>query len=116
MMKFGIQFRQGDIILVPFPFTDLSTAKQRPALIISKNNYNSKTDDIIICGITSNLKDSNYSVLIANSDLSSGNLITPSRVKLDKIFTLNKSKVIRKFGAVREEVISKIKLELNNMF
>ena len=47
MMKFGIQFRQGDIILVPFPFTDLSTAKQRPALVISKNNYNSKTDDII---------------------------------------------------------------------
>ncbi len=41
-MKYGTQYEQGEIIIVPFPFTDLSTIKQRPILIISKNNIITK--------------------------------------------------------------------------
>ncbi len=54
-MMYGTIFEPGDIILVNVPFTNFIESKQRPALILSNPNYNSKSDDIIICGITSNL-------------------------------------------------------------
>ncbi len=43
----------GDIVLVPFPFTDQSTVKKRPAVIVSSNAYNKKKPDIIIMAVTS---------------------------------------------------------------
>jgi mRNA interferase MazF len=49
-MTFGIKYEQGDIVVVPFPFTDLSEVKQRPVLILSKKNASLY---VITCGITS---------------------------------------------------------------
>jgi mRNA interferase MazF len=43
----------GDIILVPFPFTDQSTSKKRPAVVISSNHYNTERPDLIIMAVTS---------------------------------------------------------------
>ncbi len=60
----GIQYKQGEIILVPFPFTDLSGIKQRPVLVLSNGGYNTLSSDIITCGITSNLNDRSYGILI----------------------------------------------------
>ena len=46
-----INYKRGDVILVPFPFSDQSTTKKRPAVIISSNNYNNISPDIIIMAI-----------------------------------------------------------------
>lgn len=46
-------FSRGSVVLVPFPFTDLSAAKRRPALVVSSGEYNAATDDVIIAQITS---------------------------------------------------------------
>jgi mRNA interferase MazF len=43
------------VVLVPFPFTDLSDAKRRPALVVSSDEYGAVTDDVIIAQITSKL-------------------------------------------------------------
>ncbi|MGD0814812.1 MAG: type II toxin-antitoxin system PemK/MazF family toxin [Verrucomicrobiota bacterium] len=48
-------FRRGDIILVPFPFTDLSSTKQRPALIVSSDALNAASDDVLVAAITSQI-------------------------------------------------------------
>lgn len=111
-MKSGIDFRQGDIVLVPFPFTDLSATKKRPVLVISKTDYNRKSMDLICCGITSNLRNVSHSILIESRDLSVGTLPKPSRIKVDKIFTLEKSIMIRRFGRVKKNVVEKAKNEL----
>ena len=50
----------GDIILVPFPFTDLSTANKRPAVVISSNIYSRQRPDIIIMAITSQIRSASY--------------------------------------------------------
>ena len=51
-----ILYKKWDIVLVPFPFTDLSTTKKRPSLIISPDEFN-KNDDLIIAFITSKIPD-----------------------------------------------------------
>jgi mRNA-degrading endonuclease toxin of MazEF toxin-antitoxin module len=46
-------YRQGDVVLIPFPFTDFSTFKQRPAVVISSNGFNRIHQDVIVVAITS---------------------------------------------------------------
>lgn len=46
-------FEFGDIILVPFPFTDQTTSKKRPAVVISSSTYNTARPDLIIMAVTS---------------------------------------------------------------
>ncbi len=104
-------YRQGEIVIVPFPFSDLSAIKQRPVLVLSKNMDNEKTEDIITCGITSNIKNSNYSVLIENKNLIEGKIPKPSRIKIDKLFTINKEIVKKKVGRVDKETFEKMKYE-----
>lgn len=49
-------FEYGDIVLVPFPFTDQSATKKRPAVVISSEAYNSERPDLIIMAVTSQIK------------------------------------------------------------
>jgi mRNA-degrading endonuclease toxin of MazEF toxin-antitoxin module len=48
-------FSQGDVVLVPFPFTDLSAVKQRPALVLSPDRLNKGRIDVIVAAITSQI-------------------------------------------------------------
>jgi len=114
-MASGTSFEQREIALAPFPFTDLIDIKQRPVLILSTNEYNYKTEDIIVCGITSILKDKEYSILIDNKNLEAGMLPLKSRIKVDKIFTLQQSLIIKKLGKLDKETFEKVKEELNKL-
>jgi mRNA interferase MazF len=51
-----MQFNFGDVVLVPFPFTDQSAFKKRPAVVISSAAYNTHRRDIVILAITSQLR------------------------------------------------------------
>jgi len=104
-------YKQGDIVIVPFPFSDLSSIKQRPVLILSKNIDNEKSDDIITCGITSNLKDSSYSVSIENKSLVEGEIPKISRIKVNKLFTLDQSIIKKKIARLNKETFEKVKKE-----
>ncbi|MBZ0094042.1 MAG: type II toxin-antitoxin system PemK/MazF family toxin [Sulfuricella sp.] len=46
----------GDVVLVPFPFTDQSGAKKRPAVIVSSSGYNDSRRDLVIMAITSQVR------------------------------------------------------------
>ncbi|MBI4010111.1 MAG: type II toxin-antitoxin system PemK/MazF family toxin [Candidatus Aenigmarchaeota archaeon] len=115
-MKFGINFEQGEIVFIPFPFTNLKSTKKRPVLILSRTDYNRKSIDFISCGITSNIKNIDHSVLIDNKDLKEGYLPKPSRIKVNTIFTLEKSSVIRSYGKVKDEIMGRVKAELYKLF
>ena len=65
-------YKQGDIVLIPVPFSDLKSQKQRPVLIISNDTYNELTEDIVVLAITSKIKDLAYSVGIESKDLTEG--------------------------------------------
>jgi len=108
-------YRQGDILLVPVPFTDLSTNKRRPVLVISNDDYNNITEDVIVAAITSNLTDKKYAVIITNEDLESGNLKVTSCIRADKIFTISQTIVMNKFGTVKKHVIDAVKSKIREL-
>ena len=89
MMKSGIKFEYDEIILVSFPFTDMSKSKLCLVLIISNIFHNKKSLDFVCCGITFNL-DNNDSILINNADMMYGKLAKKSRIKFSSIFMLKK--------------------------
>jgi len=110
-MKSGIQFKQGEILIVPFPFSNLSNVRQRPVLVLSTFEYNMFSEDVITCGITSNLKDAQCSVLIDNDGLLEGKIPVKSRIKVDKLFTLDKNIIRKKIGRVNKEIFEKVRKE-----
>jgi len=104
-------YEQGEIVIVPFPFSNLSSIKNRPVLILSKNSDNKSSENIITCGITSNIKDMKYSVLINNEDLEKGMIPSKSRIKVDKLFTLDKSIIKKRIAKINSKVLISIKKE-----
>ncbi len=114
-MKSGIQYKQGDVVLVPVPFTSLKEAKQRPALIISNDAHNVKVEDVVICGITSNIKDEPYSIILEQKDMVKGKIYFLSRIKADKIFTIHKAIIKRKLGIVNAKVLERTKDEVKKL-
>ncbi|MFC1768204.1 type II toxin-antitoxin system PemK/MazF family toxin [Nanoarchaeota archaeon] len=107
---------QRDIILLPYPFTDLSGKKVRPALVISNDDYNNETNDCIMVPITSVIKDDPFSISLTQKDLEEGKLFKPSRIKFDKVFSLEKDLVIMKIGKLDSNVFKDIKKGVISLF
>lgn len=103
---------QRDLVLVAFPFSNLGNSKVRPAIIVSNDDYNKKFADVLAVPLTTNLELRDYALLVAAADLEKGELIRESKVKVDKLFSVEK-KLIRlrigkisakKFTAIREMI------------
>ena len=99
---------QQDLVWVKLPFSDLRQSKVRPALVVSNNSYNKSNPDVVVCAVTSKLKESEYSVLIDDKDLSSGSLPIKSRVRADKILQIEKDLVIRPFAKLENKMFDNV--------
>jgi len=100
---------QGDIVLVPVPFTDLTSHRRRPVVVVSNDAYHAATEDFVGVAMTSNLKDEPYSFEITSADLSDGTQNRPSRVRADKIYTLAQSLIVARFGRVNTVTLDRIR-------
>ena len=92
----GTAYNQGDIILISFPFTNLSNSKVRPALIVSNATVN-KTNDLICAQITSQVYKDNFSFEIKDTDVTTS-LKGYSEVRCHKLFTADKSIIQKKIS------------------
>ena len=90
-------YNSGDILLVPYPFSDLQGSKQRPAVVVSSDTYNSRRPDLIVAAVTSQVRSplSFGEVLVAR--WSQAGLIKPSVLK-PVLATVEQSVVIRRLG------------------
>lgn len=106
MTNAGINIKQSieqsDIILVPFPFSDLSSSKKRPALVVSHTSFNRKSEDVVCCLITSN-PDVKDGIKITKKDMESGFLEFDSTIKPYRIFSVSKSIIYRVLGRLNKE-------------
>lgn len=106
---------QGDIVLIPIPFTDLSSQKRRPVIVISNNAYNRETADIVVVAMTSNPVTADYSFTLTPSVLEKGVLNRPGKVRADKVYTLSQSIVVKTFGRVKETTLERIRQTLQHL-
>jgi mRNA interferase MazF len=83
------KFMKGDVIVLPFPFSDLTGNKKRPALVVADLQGN----DVILCLITSqNAKDS-YAIPLSNNDFATGSLNQNSNIRPNRLFTADSKKI-----------------------
>ena len=106
-------YKQKEIVLVPFPYSDLSANKKRPVLIVSNNNYNKNFPDIVVCVITSNLFKDIYSISLDNNDLEIGIMPEQSIIKCHKIFTIDQSKILKRFSILNDVKFEEVNNKLN---
>ena len=103
-------FNQGDVVLVPFPFTDLSAVKQRPALILSPKRLNNVRTDLIVAAISSQIPNviGEDEILLSDADRRTAGLPKRSIIKLGKIFTIHQGLIRKKLGGVPESTLESI--------
>lgn len=106
---------QGNLLLVPFPFSDQSGRKVRPVIVISNNDFNEHSEDVIVIGVTSNISKDKYTLKLNNGDLEEGRLISKCCIKVENILRLEKSLIIKKIGKIKREKLDKIIKVLDNI-
>lgn len=102
-----MNYKNGDIILIPFPFTNAAANKRRPALVISKETHHQYYNKIICLAITSQAGHNRYEYEILDIK-NSGLLFTPSWIQLDKVFTTESQFIIKKLGVLDTGELSDI--------
>lgn len=108
--------QQRDLVLLSFPFSNLKSSKVRPTVVISNDFYNKKSADIIVVPVTTNLNLKEHVILLTNENLESGRLIKNSKIKVDRIMSIDKKIVRMKIGRVNTGVLGKIRNELLKLF
>ena len=103
---------KGDVVVVPFPFSDFSALKKRPAIIVAIL----QGDDVICCQITSEARFDSYSINLNNNDFKNGSLQVASRIRPNRIFTVDKSIISYKAGTLKEKKIKEIEAVLVEIF
>ncbi len=103
-------YDQRDLILIPFPYSDLTGNEQRPALIVSNNKIN-KTNDRICCLVTRKIHEDN--IEITEKDFEYGRLIFKSSVKPHRIFTIHKKIIKKKLCTISKYFHNKILDKIN---
>jgi len=102
------KFVKGDIVVTPFPFSDLSANKKRPALIVATL----QGDDVVMCQITSKNVNDNYAVSLNSDDFKSGKLPVSSNIRPNRLFTGEAKIMFKRSGKLKkaklDEVIDKI--------
>jgi mRNA interferase MazF len=102
----------GEIVVLPFPQTDLKAGKRRPALVVADLTG----DDLILCQITSQARSDGYSISLTVSDFQSGRLAVDRFIRPNRLFTVDQSVIIYVTAKVRAEKLKEVKAKLRDLF
>jgi len=97
-------FVKGDVVVIPFPFSDLSGNKRRPALVLA----DLPGDDIILCQITSQRSGDPFAIQLSASDFRIGTLPLTSYIRPSRIFTADKKMIIRTAGTISDAIYDEV--------
>lgn len=111
LTRLGIMYKQRDMVLIPFPYSDLSSATQRPALIIS-NRKMDKMQDVICCLVTRNPNIN--CILIRKGCFENGKLPFKSWIKPYRIFTVHKKIIKKKLCTISNSFYTEVLKEINS--
>jgi mRNA interferase MazF len=97
-------YKPGDLVLIPFPFSDLQSAKKRPVMILTPPDQHA---DFIGLAITS-VEQQNAALQIGPAHLVQGALPKPCWIRFDKDITLSESSIVKTFGALSPRTVQAV--------
>ncbi|GAA5263434.1 type II toxin-antitoxin system PemK/MazF family toxin [Methanocalculus sp. MC3] len=95
------RFVKGDVVIVPFPFSDLSTYKRRPALVVAVPGG----EDIILCQITSQQIRDSHTIRINDSDFAEGSLDRISNIRPNRLFSASSDLILYRAGHLNDQAV-----------
>ena len=106
------RFVKGDVVVLPFPYTNFSGTKKRPAVVVASL----KGQNIILAQITTNQRNDEDSVNLRKKDFSSGSLSSDSFIMASLIFTADSSRISYRAGKMKSEKIKEVQNKLIEVF
>ena len=106
------RFVKGDVLVLPFPYTDFSSVKKRPAVVVA----NLKGQNVILAQITTNQRKDEDLVSLRKKDFSSGSLSSDSFIMASLVFTSDSSRISYKAGKLKTEKIKEVQERLVEVF
>ena len=102
----------GEVVVLPFPQTDLQAGKRRPALVVADLTG----DDLILCQITSQSRRDGYSVSLTSGDFESGHLNVDSFVRPNRLFTVDQSVILYSAAKVKNSKLNDVRTRIRDLF
>ncbi len=93
--------KPGDLVLIPFPFSDLQSAKKRPIMVLTPPDRHA---DFIGLAVTS-VAQTNHALPVSAADLVEGALPKACWIRCDKVFTLSESSIVKTFGVISPQAL-----------
>jgi mRNA interferase MazF len=104
-----------DIVLLTYPFTDLTATKVRPAVVVSQASYNQTSQDAVFILITTNVaRSSSFDVIVSKThpEFHQTGLRHESAIRIDKIFTLSKALAAKTLGRLEIQLQKEVEKQL----
>ena len=98
------KFIKGDVVVIPFPFSELSQSKRRPALVLAQL----EGDDAILCQITSKTIKDTYAISIDETDFEAGNLKQSGNIRPNRLFTADSHIILYRAGHIRNDKLNQV--------
>jgi mRNA interferase MazF len=96
--------KAGDLVLIPFPYSDLQASKKRPVMVLTPPDRHA---DFIGLAVTS-VAQPDHAMPIGSADLAEGALPKPCWIRLDKVFTLSESSIVKTFGTLSPQTVQAV--------
>jgi mRNA interferase MazF len=102
----------GEVVVLPFPQTNLQPGKRRPALVVA----DLVGRDLILCQITSQAHRDSYSIPLDLADFQAGRLAVPSYIRPNRLFTVEQSVILYNVGRVTQAKLDETLAKLRHLF
>ena len=102
----------GEVVVLPFPQTDLQPGKRRPALVVADLSG----DDLILCQITTQSRRDGYSVSLISNDFESGRLNVDSFIRPNRLFTVDRSVIVYTAAKIKLSKMDEVRAKIHELF
>lgn len=102
----------GEVVVLPFPQTDLQAGKRRPALVVASL----PGDDLILCQITSQARNDGFSIPLLMVDFGHGQLARDSFIRTNRLFTVEQSVILYAAGEVKDFKLKEVRAKIRELF
>lgn len=116
MQKNSSSYKEGDIVILELPFTNMIGKKLRPVVVLSSSELNLVSADLIVAKISSSKHLPDFEVEITSSDIEEGKLKKTSYIHCHSIFTVEKNLILKKAGKLNPEKLIEVKNIVKKVF